>query len=231
MSDSKSSSAAVPTRPVTLPKRTVNVPTTPVKKTAQFATKPISLPAAKTMPVTTAEKVAKKSAVRERFTQLFKKQPARPRLTRKKSKLGQKWQTLNRYVINQLQTPKTLRREWFIILGLSLFFITFYATLVGLMQFFASRANTSYPAIYNAQDLNHVMWALSIFCLVLLFSPYLYVFAAFFAGINQIQRSKAVHFMIWTTFIVQGILVICCCAMLIAAYYGLDAYNLDHNLA
>lgn len=229
MSDTKSSSAAVPTRPVTLPKRTVNVPTAPVKKTAQFATKPISLPAPKTVPVTTAENVAKKSAVRERFTQLFKKQPARPRLTRKKSKLGQKWQTLNRYVINQLQTPKTLRREWFIILGLSLFFITFYATLVGIMQFFASRTNANYPAIYNAQNLNYVMWALSIFCLVLLFAPYLYVFAAFFAGINQIQRSKAVHFMIWTTFIVQAILVICCCAMLIAAYYGLDAYNLARS--
>lgn len=114
---------------------------------------------------------------------------------------------------------------------MTLGFLVFYAVLLGIMQDFAGKATGNYPAILNAASLNHGMWGVSIFCIVFLLAPYLYVGAAFFAGINQIQRSKTVHFIVWFTFIVCAALLICCCAMLIAGYHGLDGYNLAHNLA
>lgn len=143
-----------------------------------------------------------------------------------------KWYKFNRYVLNSLNQKKKLRIEWIIIGIISLILIAFYGTLLGIMQrFIGLNQPTSYPAVYNARDLNQAMWIVSIFCLVFLVVPYFYIMAAFFSGINQIHKSKTVHFIIWFTMIVDFLLLIACCGMLIAGYYGLDAYNLMRNLA
>lgn len=143
-----------------------------------------------------------------------------------------KWYKFNRYVLNSLNQKKKLRIEWIIIGIISLILIAFFGTLLGIMQrFIGLNQPTSYPAVYNARDLNQAMWIVSIFCLVFLVVPYFYIMAAFFSGINQIHKSKTVHFIIWFTMIVDFLLLIACCGMLIAGYYGLDAYNLMRNLA
>lgn len=143
-----------------------------------------------------------------------------------------KWYKFNRYVLNSLNQKKKLRIEWIIIGIISLILIAFFGTLLGVMQrFIGLNQPTSYPAVYNARDLNQAMWIVSIFCLVFLVVPYFYIMAAFFSGINQIHKSKTVHFIIWFTMIVDFLLLIACCGMLIAGYYGLDAYNLMRNLA
>lgn len=143
-----------------------------------------------------------------------------------------KWYKFNRYVLNSLNQKKKLRIEWIIIGIISLILIAFFGTLLGIMQrFIGLNQPTSYPAVYNARDLNQAMWIVSIFCLVFLVVPYFYIMAAFFSGINQIHKSKTVHFIIWFTMIVDFLLLIACCGMLIAGYYGLDVYNLMRNLA
>lgn len=143
-----------------------------------------------------------------------------------------KWYKFNRYVLNSLNQKKKLRIEWIIIGIISLILIAFFGTLLGIMQrFIGLNQPTSYPAVYNARDLNQAIWIVSIFCLVFLVVPYFYIMAAFFSGINQIHKSKTVHFIIWFTMIVDFLLLIACCGMLIAGYYGLDAYNLMRNLA
>lgn len=143
-----------------------------------------------------------------------------------------KWFRFNRYVLNSLNQKKKLRTEWIIIGSLSLVLIVFFGTLLGIMQRFNGLDQpTSYPSIYNARDLNQAMWAVSIFCLVFLAAPYFYIMAAFFSGINQIHKSKTVHFIIWFTLIINFLLLIACCGMLIAGYYGLDSYNLMRNLS
>lgn len=143
-----------------------------------------------------------------------------------------KWYKFNRYVLNSLNQKKKLRIEWIIIGIISLILIAFFGTLLGIMQrFIGLNQPTSYPAVYNARDLNQAMWIVSIFCLVFLVVPYFYIMAAFFSGINQIHKSKTVHFIIWFTMIIDFLLLIACCGMLIAGYYGLDAYNLMRNLA
>lgn len=143
-----------------------------------------------------------------------------------------KWYKFNRYILNSLNQKKKLRIEWIIIGIISLILIAFFGTLLGIMQrFIGLNQPTSYPAVYNARDLNQAMWIVSIFCLVFLVFPYFYIMAAFFSGINQIHKSKTVHFIIWFTMIIDFLLLIACCGMLIAGYYGLDAYNLMRNLA
>lgn len=142
-----------------------------------------------------------------------------------------KWFRFNRYVLNSLNKKNKLRNEWIIVGLISLFLIVFFGTLLGIMQRFNGLDQaTSYPAVYNARDLNQAMWAVSIFCLVFLAAPYFYIMAAFFSGINQIHKSKTVHFIIWFTLIINFLLLIACCGMLIAGYYGLDSYNLMRNL-
>lgn len=143
-----------------------------------------------------------------------------------------KWNRFNRYVLNSLNQKKKLKIEWIIIGIISLVLIAFFGTLLGIMQrFIGLDQPTSYPAVYNARDLNQAMWIVSIFCLVFLVVPYFYIMAAFFSGINQIHKSKTVHFIIWFTMIIDFLLLIACCGMLIAGYYGLDSYNLMRNLA
>lgn len=143
-----------------------------------------------------------------------------------------KWSRFNRYILNSLNQKKKLRIEWIIIGLISLVLIAFFGTLLGIMQRFKGLEEpTSYPSIYNARDLNQAMWAVSIFSLVFLAAPYFYLMAAFFSGINQIHKSKTVHFIIWFTLIINFLLLIACCGMLIAGYYGLDSYNLMRNLA
>lgn len=142
-----------------------------------------------------------------------------------------KWNSFNRYVLNSLNQKKKLKIEWIIIGLISLILIAFFGTLLGIMQrFIGLNQPTSYPAVYNARDLNQAMRIVSIFCLALLVVPYFYIMAAFFSGINQIHKSKTVHFIIWFTMIIDFLLLIACCGMLIAGYYGLDSYNLMRNL-
>ncbi|WP_245595151.1 MPN157 family protein [[Mycoplasma] testudinis] len=137
----------------------------------------------------------------------------------------------NRYVTNTLNQKKKLRIEWILIGLISLILIAFFGTILGIMQRFIGLSAPRYPAVANAQSYNHVMRIISIFCFVLLIVPYFYVMAAFFSGINQIHKSKSVHYIIWFTLIVNMLFVIVVCILLIVGYYGLDGYNLVRNLS
>lgn len=151
--------------------------------------------------------------------------------TKKNNKVkSESFKKFNRYVVNKLNTKQALKQEWIIVSVISLIFVIFFGTLLGIMQRFSTMANGTYPAIYNARHLNEAMRIMSIISFSLLVVPYIYMAAAFFSGINQIYKSKTVHYIIWSTFILNGLMLLTCCFLLIAGYYGLDGYNLGHNI-
>lgn len=153
--------------------------------------------------------------------------------TRKQKRLQStklsKLAVFNRYVTNTLNQKKPLRNEWIIIGSLSALIMIFFGVIIGIMQRFIGLNALNYPAVANANTLNNVMRIVGIFCLVLLVVPYLYLSAAFFSGINQIHKSKSVHYLIWFTFIINFLFMLVVSILLIVGYQGLDSFNLARN--
>ncbi|CDN40616.1 MPN157 family protein [Mycoplasma amphoriforme] len=153
--------------------------------------------------------------------------------TRKKKRLEStelsKFAVFNRYVTNTLNQKKPLRNEWIIIGSLSALIMIFFGVIIGIMQRFIGLNALNYPAVANANTLNNVMRIVGIFCLVLLVVPYLYLSAAFFSGINQIHKSKSVHYLIWFTFIINFLFMLVVSILLIVGYQGLDSFNLARS--
>lgn len=152
-------------------------------------------------------------------------------MNKTKKSIGQvtKWTRLNRYISNNLNQQNKLKREWIIIVSLSGLFVLFFGILLGIMVHFLGLSGINYPVLGLVRSLNNSMYIMSIIAICLLGVPYIYMGAAFFSGINQIYKSKFVHFFIWFTFVVNAILVLVCSCILIAAYAGLDGYNLIRN--
>ncbi|WP_052663101.1 MPN157 family protein [Mycoplasmoides pirum] len=160
---------------------------------------------------------------KETSIDLGSKPNKKTKIKNKKNKKQQnKINKFGRYVTLNLNQKDKLKKEWYIVLGISILMIVFFSTLLGFTQYFVGLSGSSVPAITNVNNLNNVMRIMSIISIVLLALPYLYLGAAFFSGINQIHKSKSVHIMIWFTFIINGLLLLICSIILIVAYAGLD---------
>ncbi|QMT98627.1 hypothetical protein H3143_00525 [Mycoplasma tullyi] len=125
-----------------------------------------------------------------------------------------------------LNNDQLMRKKWYMITGITVFLIIFFAVILGIMQRFVNLSGIQYPAVNNARSLNQAMRIMAIVYFAIFFTPYLYFIAAFFSGINQIYRSFTLHMIIWLTILVGVLLMLVTCVLLITGYSNLDSYNL-----